>query len=223
MTQKNHLERYNKLFISLRYFLIGAAKFNQDYSIALKALEFAKEIHTGLRKDNVTPEFQHQIEIAHFVRTFLPSLTYPAQTIATCILHDVAEDYDVSFDEIEQRFGSLVRNSTFLLTKKYRGATKTPTEYFSQIVNCPISSVVKAADRINNQQSMTGVFLPEKQQAYLNETKQYILPMIKKARHLHVEQEAIYENLKFVLNAQQSLIEIALKQSNLCNPQPTSN
>lgn len=223
MTQKNSIERYNKLFISLRYFLIGAAKFNPDYAIALKALEFAKEIHTGLRKDNITPEFQHQIEIAHFVRTFLPSLSFPAQTIAACLLHDVAEDYDVAFDEIEKRFGVIVRNSTFLLTKKYRGTIKAPTEYFSQIVNCPIASIVKAADRINNQQSMSGVFLPEKQQAYLNETKQYILPMIKKARHLHPEQEAIYENLKFVLNAQQSLIEIALKQANLHSASSIAN
>ena len=56
--------RYQKLEISLRYYLKGA-----KYTTALKALDFGSRWHNGFRKDRVTPEFQHQIEIALYCIT----------------------------------------------------------------------------------------------------------------------------------------------------------
>lgn len=205
----NHTDkmaRYNKLFISLRYWLVGMSQSDKKYIVPLKALEYAKNIHIGFRKDGNTPEFQHQLEITHFLRTLIPGMMYPSETLAAAILHDVPEDYDISFEDIESNFGSMVRDNTELLTKTYRGGKKNIALYFDDMSKSPIASIIKGADRINNQQSMHPVFTIEKQKSYLEETTTYIIPMLKKARHLHVEQEHIYENIKFVLNSQMALI-----------------
>lgn len=207
------LARYKKLYISIRYWLIGKSEADSRYLTPLKALEFSKEFTTGLRKDGITPEFQHQIEIAHFLRTLHKGLLYPAETIACAFLHDLVEDHGVSLEEIEKRFGILTREGVDLVTKEIAGTKRDEILLFDKMAENPISSVLKGADRINNHQSMHGAFSFEKQQSYLNETKELIIPMLKKARHLHVEQESIYENIKFILNSQIQLIEQKIELS----------
>lgn len=66
--------------------------------------------------------------------------------------------------------------------------------------------MVKGADRIHNQQSMVGVFTLDKQSAYISETKDLVLPMLKRARKRFTTQEAVYENEKLLLMNQNSLI-----------------
>ena len=200
------MEKFEKLRLSLRYYLQGAADQNSDYVIALDAFEFAMARHTGLRKDGVTPEFQHQLETTQLTRTLQASLQYPAKTLAAMLLHDTAEDYDVDFEELREKFGSEVAHAVRRLTKVHRGIKLTPQQYFEEMLDCPIATVCKGADRAHNQQSMVGVFTREKQVAYLEETTTWILPMLKKARRRHPRQEAAYENLKFLLKSQVDLI-----------------
>src|SRR5277367_1472271 len=102
--------QYEKLRISLRYFLLG-----KEFYKAADALEFAGEYHTGLRKDGVTPEFQHQIEITHYLRTLLPSFLYPEETLTAALLHDVTEDYGVLATTISERYGPIVSLAVQLL------------------------------------------------------------------------------------------------------------
>lgn len=201
------MERYNKLFIALRYWLIGMSEQNKEYVLPLRALEYAKNIHIGYRKDGTTPEFQHQIEIVHYLRTLYTGLMFPGETLAAAFLHDVPEDYDIEFDEINSLFGERVEAAVKLLTKKYKGEKKELVQYFNDMAHCPIASVIKGADRINNHQTMHPVFSNEKQMSYIQETQEYIVPMLKKARHLHVEQEYIYENIKFILNSQSIMVK----------------
>ena len=203
--------RYQRLFIAMRYWLLGISQNEKEYLVALRALEYAKNIHIGFRKDGKTPEFQHQIEIAHYLRTIYQGLKYPGATLAVAFLHDVPEDYDISYEEIEDLFGRQVREAVELLTKKYKGEKKTLEVYFESMARCPIASIVKGADRINNHQTMHPVFSLEKQKSYMLETKEFIMPMLKKARHIHVEQESIYENIKFSLSSQMVLIERQLE------------
>lgn len=203
--------RYQKLFISMRYLLLGLAKADKDYLLALEALEYTKDIHTGFRKDGATPEFQHQLEITHYLHTISGNLIHPGKTMAVSFLHDVPEDYDISFHEIEGKFGPEISHSVELLTKKYRGNHKDISKYFEAIAEDPIASVVKGADRINNQQSMLGVFTPEKMGSYITETRTHIVPMLKVARRKFVLQEAAYENLKFILNSQMQFVDAYLK------------
>lgn len=192
---------YTKLRIALRYWLLG-----RNWIRAVDAFEYAATFHVGTRKDKVTPEFKHQVDIGHHVRTLTDSLMFPEATLATVFLHDVPEDYNVAMDIIRKRFGKRIANATWLLTKKHQGMVKDKETYFSEMAECPIASIVKAADRIHNLQSMQGVFAETKQLAYIAEVEKYILPMLKKARRNFPKQELAYENLKQTLQQQIQLV-----------------
>lgn len=200
---------YQKNFISIRYFLIGAKMF-----LALDALEFASKFHTGTRKDGITPEFSHQLLIAQYQRTLLNHLSHPEETLAATFLHDTPEDADVGHLEIFTRFGEVVGKSVQGLTKKHRGQKKSLNDYYQEIAGNEIASVVKGADRIHNIQSMIGVFSVDKQQNYIQETITYVLPMLKEARRNFPKQEPVYENEKFVLKNQINLIQAIIDAEN---------
>lgn len=189
------MTQFEKLKITLRYFLLG-----REYFMAADALEYAAKYHTGFRKDGITPEFQHQIEIAHYVRTLLPSLMFPEDTIAAVLLHDVPEDYGVPHVEITNRFGSKVGRAVFLMDKNSNAN-------FAAIGEDPIASIAKGGDRVHNLQSMQGVFTREKQLKYISEARLNFLPMLKTARRLFPKQEAAYENIKHMMNSQLELLE----------------
>lgn len=191
-------ERFPKLKQALRYFLLGKGYFN-----AVDALEYGAQYHTGLRRDGVTPEYQHQMEIAHYLRTLLPSLMHPEDTLTAALLHDLTEDYEVDISVVRARYGDRVANACALLDKN----GKTPDYYFSELSQDPIGSVVKGADRIHNLQSMFGAFVLRKQQAYVLEVETQFLPMLKVARRTFAKQEAAYENIKHVLTSQVHLIK----------------
>lgn len=190
--------RYEKLEIALRYYLKGAR-----YHTALKAFEFARRWHCGFRKDGVTPEFQHQIEIAQYCIT-LKGLTNEEEVITVALLHDVMEDYpQVTFDEVKREFGTKIAESCRALNKNEVSENK----YFDGIASDPVASIVKGADRIHNVNSMVGVFSKEKQKKYIQEVNIHFLPMLKKARKLFPEQLDAYFNIMHMLRSQVNLLE----------------
>jgi len=194
------LFQHKKLRAAIRYYLIG-----RNFNVALKAMNFAEKFHDGIRRDKITPEFDHQVRIALFVRT-LPNILHPEETLATVFLHDVPEDYDVVHDEIARMFGNDISVATELVTKTLSYAAN-PQLYYDGIANNPISSIVKGGDRVHNIQSMIGVFDKHKQIDYMNEVREFFLPMIKTAKRNFPEQEAAYENIKHMLESQLELIQ----------------
>ena len=204
--RKQGPDEFAKKKSSLRYWLLGCSETNRSFLSSLEAMEFGAGFHTGTRKDGVTPEFHHQISIACYLRTLLGKMRFPSETLSAIMLHDVSEDYDVGFEELEAKFGPIVTEAVHRLTKKFRGQVKNTEQYFEEISNCPIASIVKGADRINNVQTMVGVFSIEKQKAYIKEVDDHFLPMLKAARRRFPDQEAIYENIKMMLISQSHLI-----------------
>ena len=51
------MSKFSKLYIALKFRLHGMGYFK-----AMQALEKGREIHDSIRKDGVTPEYQHQLE-----------------------------------------------------------------------------------------------------------------------------------------------------------------
>lgn len=194
-------DTYTKQFIAMRYWLLG-----REYFLALDALEYASKYHTGKRKDGKTREYFHQLSIGRYTKSIITSLEYPEATLATVFLHDVSEDYEVSTDEIRERYGNQVSQSVALLTKKFGDYRKPDTEYFRDITNDKIASIAKGADRVHNIQTMIGVFTYEKQKEYIQETETYIIPMLKEARRCFPRQEPAYENIRHVLVSQIELL-----------------
>lgn len=183
--------------IALRHLFLGRGWYQ-----AAEAMTYAETFHDGLRKDGITPEFNHQVQIGLYLYTLVPHLLHPEATLVTTLIHDVPEDYDVDFSEIEGLFGAQVADSTHAMTKVHKGIKRNPEEVAAAQAACPIASVVKGADRIHNQSTMAGVFSAEKIVDYIDETETFILPMLKKARRKFPVQDGAYQNERLVLRTQ---------------------
>ena len=138
------------------------------------------------------------------------------ETYATIFLHDLAEDYakehpEARYDYIQAKFGTLICEATYRMTKKYMGAKKDINQYFLEISQCPIASIAKPADRLINQGTMTGVFTLDKQVEYIGESKDNFFPAIKRARRMFPRQDGAYENIKSALWSQINLLERAIE------------
>jgi (p)ppGpp synthase/HD superfamily hydrolase len=202
----NKSNKFSKLYIALKFRLIGLHYYN-----ALRALELAKAIHDGLRKDGNTPEFQHQIEIALYIFT-LKNVTNLEGAIICALLHDTEEDYPLKITDSDLRkFGHEEYASIKKLNKH---AASSIEEYFSVLALDKNGSLVKGIDRINNVQSMSrGKFTIEKQKKYLLEVSNYFLPMLKKARKSFPEQVDAYYNIENMLKSQSELIQLFIDAS----------
>lgn len=192
----NSLSRFEKTKIALEYYLIGKEYFN-----ALKAFQLAREYHVGTRKDGITPEFNHQIEICHYILT-LKDIVNQENAICTALLHDIREDYEIEHSVIESMFGADVADAVELVTKKFKGVNKSYENYFDSISWNEIASIVKGADRINNVSTMIGVFSDKKQLEYVSEVETFFLPMLKKARKNFPKQTYAYLNMETLLRQQ---------------------
>jgi len=198
----------NRRFLAMKYWLLGA-----KYHEALRSLNFNQRFFTGVRKDGITPEFDHHICQAQFMRTLIPHLIYPEQTIATIFTHDTQEDKDVSWQEIkdifeDHQFGLLVADATWKVTKVFRGEKRNEAQLFQDMASCPIASLVKGVDRIHNFQTMVGVFSKEKQEKYIKEGIDLFLPMLKEAERNFPQQEPAYKNIRTFLKSQMQLLQV---------------
>ena len=189
--------RYKRLLLALKYYMIG-----KGYVRGVKALEYARGIHTGIRKDQVTPEFQHQVEIGLFITT-LKSLVDEENTLIVAMLHDIVEDHDVSLEVITSMFSAEIAEAVDRLTK-YPGLSD--EVYYENCASHHLSSIVKGCDRIHNVNTMNGVFDRQKKDSYLQEVELFILPMIKESERLFPEQFLSYMNIKHMLKSQINLI-----------------
>lgn len=195
-------QNYTKLKTAIRYWMLG-----REYHLAHKAMEFGLQYHTGLRKDGVMPEFQHQVSQASFARTLEPHLIYPDETLATIFLHDVVEDTEVDSATIFAEFGEQIGTSVELMTNQVLGIKKPLHIYYGEMQFDAIASFAKGCDRIHNHQTMVGVFTPEKIDEYMIETNDHVIPMLKAARRRFPKQEPAYLNIKHVLMTQMELLQ----------------
>lgn len=196
--------KYSKLYISVKFRLHGLSFFR-----ALEALEMGKNIHNGFRKDGVTPEFQHQLEITLFIMT-LKDIQNLEDCIICALLHDGPEDYPHEFPggEMINRFGHSVWNTLQFLDKN----RVSESMYFVNLGNDLNGSIVKLCDRINNFQSMNrGKFTIEKQMRYRDEVVNHFLPMAKQARKNFPRQMDAYYNIETMLKNQLELINLFIE------------
>ncbi len=213
MNAHSPVEKFRKDLALTRVWLNSSG-----YFTAAKALEFALQFHTGTRKDGITPEFAHQLFLVEYLRTILPSVIHKEDTIVATLLHDVCEDYDISFEEISNRFGEGAGQAVRLLTKKHRGTKLSMDTYFEGMTNDPRASLIKLIDRSHNIFTMHGAgWTPEKQASYLDEIDRWFIPMLKKARRLFPEQEQAYRNVRTLLEVQATHIRLNLAQSATLN------
>lgn len=180
----------------------------RDYVDVLRAITFAERYHTGFRKDKVTPEFQHQIEIALHATT-LKGLSNADESILLqmIMLHDVVEDYNVSLIEIEKEFGPVVAAGVEALSKVIQGHKKDMVSYMRGLVLHPLAALAKGCDRVHNVQSMRGVFNYEKQKNYAQEVRDHFFPMLRRVRDIAPQYRQAINNIKSMLENQVQWVE----------------
>lgn len=186
---------HEKLYTHFKGYLVG-----KKYHLALKALNLMKAQFEGkLRKDGVTPVYAHSLSVAAYLRTF----TYPEgmeeKVLLVAILHDILEDTEYMSADIGKYFGADILAAVRLVTKKSNYVNDT---YYEAILGDVLSVFVKVADRIHNLSTMLGAFSVEKIEKYIQETEDYVLPLISKAKDEYPEFEAHFENMKFVVLTQ---------------------
>lgn len=199
---------YEKMKIALRAFLQGRKYYN-----ALRAMDFAENLHTGLRKDG-QPEFSHQVSQALYAITMIDLLIFPEETICVIFLHDTIEDVGVTHKQVVELFGKVVGDATLKMSKVVDGIRIPDDIYYKILATCPIASIAKGFDRVHNLMSMLGGFKPDKRVSYIQETLEKTVPMLKTGRRQFPEQQPVYENIKFVMTNQIQLYN-ALNEKHL--------
>lgn len=190
---------HKKLLQVIRSQLMGMAQNDVRFNDCIRALNYAVNIHTGLRKDGVTPEFYHQLNILGFLITQHKNLMDPASTYIAAILHDTPEDYAERSAEIKTLFPQDWQYAERL--SKIRNGELIPLKvYFAEMAACHVCSPVKLVDRIHNLSTMPGVFNVDKMRKYIDEVKIHFLPMAKAARKNFPEQNNFYELAKSMLS-----------------------
>ena len=204
------LIKFDKLLISARYWLLGMAEHDTEYFKVIEALEMGLAHHDGYRNGG-DPEFIHQLQIFHYLRTMHKHIRNPKTVYKLVFVHDALEDPNqktkkfVTPEEIREAFGAAFLAKLTKMSKEILGQ-KNPDYSLDAIFEDEDTSVAKGGDRVDNVTSMVGVFKRARLERYMKETAEEFLPRLKTARRAFPHQEAIYENIKMELVGTMTLI-----------------
>ncbi|MGE3912268.1 MAG: bifunctional (p)ppGpp synthetase/guanosine-3',5'-bis(diphosphate) 3'-pyrophosphohydrolase [Chloroflexota bacterium] len=84
-----------------------------DVEAILRAFEFARDAHEGQVRESGDPYITHPLAVTETVA----EIQLDTATIIAALLHDVAEDTDVSIEDLEARFGAEVASLVDGVTK----------------------------------------------------------------------------------------------------------
>lgn len=156
------------------YEYIKAYAIEKNLSQTLKALPFARESHDGqLRKGQEgkrEPYINHPLEMAaHAIALGLGE----DALLSAILLHDVCEDCGVEPEElpVDREVQEIVR-----LVTRLDGESK--AAYYGEIGENKLATIVKLIDRCHNVSKMSSAFSREKLWRYMEETKDYVLPLL---------------------------------------------
>ncbi len=152
-------------------FLLSIDKFPVDQqAIILQAYEFSELIHHGQHRKTGEEYFIHPLSVANF----LAQRNFDYVTIASALLHDVLEDGNTNYLEIEKIFGHEIAKIVDGVTKisnvpiRNKPLFFDPENYFSERVDnyrkLLVSSandirviIIKLYDRLHNIETIFGI------------------------------------------------------------------
>ena len=140
-----------------------------------RALEFAKEKHEGQTRDEGTPYYEHIKGVMEIL--IKEANTREDEVLTVAALHDVLEDTECTYEEIDAIFGQNVADCVKLLTRDSKNG-QTFEEYAKAIFEneeFKYARKIKLADRLHNLRSLPNTKNPAKIQRKVEETEKYIL------------------------------------------------
>jgi len=151
-----------------------------DEALLRKAFEFSQAAHKEQQRKSGSPYFEHPLEVAKI----LTGLRMDYETIAGGVLHDVAEDTDITIEQVEREFGSSIAQLVDGVTKisglKMQGFERQQAENFRKMLLSMVKDIrvilIKFADRLHNMRTLE--YLPEKKrQRIARETREVYAPL----------------------------------------------
>ncbi len=175
----------------------------------LRALAFAREKHNGQMRKSGDPYIVHPLTMAC---NALSLGIHDDDIIATILLHDVCEDCDVALEELpvndKVKFG--VELMTFTVMEGETKETAT-TRYYNMLLQSKEAAFTKLIDRCHNVSTMAGTFSKEKLKAYIDETRQYVLPLLRKVKNKYPDKSDILFVLKYHMTSVVDAIDFTLQ------------
>ena len=100
---------------------VGNRYTDNDIKLLWIAYNFARSAHSDQSRESGEPYISHPLAVAQI----LIELNLDIETIAAALLHDVAEDTDVSLDQISEQFGESIATLVDGVTKLSKYISRT--------------------------------------------------------------------------------------------------
>ena len=175
----------------------------------LKALTFSREKHQGQLRKSGEPYIVHPLTMACDAMSMGIK---DDNIIATILLHDVCEDCGVSLQELP--VNDVVRRGVQLMTfTVLDGETKeiAKTRYYNMLIQSKEAVITKLIDRCHNVSSMAGTFSIEKLKSYIDETRTYVLPLLRQAKDHYPEESDRLFTLKYHITSVVDAIDLTMQ------------
>lgn len=151
-----------------------------EYEIVLKAFDFARSAHNGVRRRSGEPYIIHPICVAKIV---VQEIGLGYKSIVSALIHDVVEDTEYNIEDIERLFGAKIASLVDGLTKiksAFDSTTTGQAENFKRILltlNDDVRVIlIKLADRLHNMRTIES--MPQlKKDKILSETMYIFIPL----------------------------------------------
>ena len=117
----------------------------------IKAMKIAYKAHDGQKDKAGVPYIFHPIHLAEQMKA--------EEECIVALLHDVVEDTDVTFEDLEKEFSQIIIDALKLLT---HNKSVEYMEYIKNIKNNPIARKVKLADLNHNSDKTRLLSITEK-------------------------------------------------------------
>ena len=129
-----------------------------DEDLIIKAYEYAKKAHKGQKRKSGEEYIIHPVHVA----LILTELEVDDQTICAALMHDVLEDTDISYEEMEEEFGKeiteLVNGVTKLKNINFKSKTEGQSENIRKMILATSKDIrviiIKLADRLHNMRTL---------------------------------------------------------------------
>ncbi|MFQ5650362.1 MAG: RelA/SpoT family protein [bacterium] len=151
-----------------------------DIGLINRAFDFSFESHKDQLRRSGAPYFEHCYEVARI----LIDLKMDSATIASGLLHDVAEDTGITIEDVQEQFGeevaSLVDGVTKISELKFESLEQRQAENFRKMIISMVQDIrvilIKFADRLHNMRTIE-YLPPKKQKRIAIETRDVYAPL----------------------------------------------
>lgn len=193
------------------------SKHRKKKDIIVKAYNFARQAHKGVRRRSGEPYIMHPIAVAQIVCS---DIGLGSTSICAALLHDVVEDTDYTIEDIENLFGNKIAMIVDGLTKISGGIfgehASAQAENFKKLLLTMSEDIrvilVKMADRLHNMRTL-GAMIPSKQYKIAGETLYIYAPLAHRLGLNKIKTELENLSFKYEHPEQYAEIENAIAQS----------